>query len=853
MSYINAERVDGKIYVWERIDPKTRTLKQYKTPLYFYVEDPKGNYVSLNKIRCSKLDFDTVEEYNYAKQQFERSRIKTFESDVSFEYKLLSEHYYDKPTPTLNVTFLDIEVDYNKEFGFANTKNPYAPINAIAIYHQWEKRTVVYSVPPKSWGTDPKKWDEMLDKSLLELSEIHFCKNEHDLLLRLIVEIEDSDALVGWNSNFFDIPYIGMRIEKVLGKSFLSKLSFDDAPKPRYRDVEIFGNVQTALDLGGRLNIDYIDLFKKFEAAMRPSYKLEAISNEVLPNLPKLKYDGSLADQYNKNYNFFLRYNIRDTECLRGFEEKLGYVALASQMFHSATGLYKNILGTIKLAEYSIMNYCHKELNVVCADSPKVDMMNTEQADGALVLEPQVGFHRWIGSIDINSLYPSAIRSLNISPETIVGQFVNEVSDFESIAVGGDRPHTLLYENGERETKTASEWRTYLKSKKWAISGFGTVFDQNKQGVIPAILAEWYSLRKKYQKLKEEADNSKNKDLSEYYDRLQYCYKIKLNSLYGALLNAHFKFHDKRMGESTTGTGRAILTFQCSKVNELLLGDYNLKGDAVAYGDTDSTYFKTYANDKDSAIEIADGIAELVNQAYPEFMRRAFLCSDGYDNIIKCGREIVASSGIFVTPKRYILQMVDKDGKATDKLKIMGLDTKKTILPKEVQDKLNGFIKRFLNEDSWDSISRDIVAFKDELKNVDVEKLGLPKGVKNVEKYSEEYRLYGDGARLPGHVRASILYNEMLKKHNDKESYPIVSDTKIRVYYLLNPIGKFKSIALPTDLEAIPQWFLDEIVIDKDAQIKRLVDNPLENILKAVNKEPPSKKTLLLNDLFELD
>lgn len=853
MSYINAERVDGKIYVWERTDPKTRILKKYATPLYFYVEDPKGTFLSLYGDKCSKLEFTKPEEYHYAKQQFQRSKLKTFESDVSFEYKLLSEKYYDKPLPTLNVTFLDIEVDYNKEFGFAGTKNPYAPINAIAIYHQWEKRTVVYSVPPKSWGTDPKKWNEMLDKSLLELSEIHFCKDEHDLLLRMLVEFEESDALVGWNSNFFDIPYIGLRIEKVLGKSFLNKLSFDDAPKPKYREVEIYGNLQNALDLGGRLNIDYIDLFKKFEASGRPSYKLEAISNELLPDLPKLTYEGSLADQYNKNYNFFLRYNIRDTECLRGFEEKLGYVALANQMYHSSTGLYKNILGVIKTAEYSIMNYCHKTLNVVCNDSKDVDMLMNDHADGALVLSPKIGFHKWIGSIDINSLYPSAIRSLNISPETIIGQFVNEEQDYKDIAIGSsETSHTLLLEDNDRLTKTAKEWRTYLKSRKWAISGFGTVFDQNKLGVIPAILAEWYSLRKEYQATQKKAEKDGNKDLSEYYDRLQYCYKIKLNSLYGALLNAHFKFHDKRMGESTTGTGRAILTFQCSKVNELLTGKFDLMGDAIAYGDTDSTYFLTNMKNKDDAIEVADGIAELVNDAYPEFMRHNFLCNEGFDNIIKCGREIVASSGIFVTPKRYVLQMVNKDGKDTDKLKIMGLDTKKTILPKSVQDKLNSFIKRYLNDDSWDAISQDIVNYKDELLNADLATLGLPKGVKGVEKYTEDYRI-NKATRLPGHVAASILYNEMLVTHQDKDSFPIVSDMKIRVYYLKNNIGRFKSIALPTDLERVPKWFETEIDVDRNAQILRLVDNPLENILKAVDKLPPSKKLLLINEMFDLE
>lgn len=852
MSYINAERIDNKIYVWERIDPATRVVKKYELPLEFYVEDQKGKHVSLFGDKCSKLEFDNQEEYNYARQQFERSSLKTFESDVALEFKVLSKHYYQVPSPNLNVTFLDIEVDYNKEVGFASTKNPYAPINAIAIHHQWTNKTIIYSVPPKSWGRDPAKWQEMLDKSLLELADIVFCKDERELLTYMLAEFQDSDALVGWNSNFFDIPYIGLRVEQVLGKSYLRTLSFLEAQPPKYREVEMYGNTNVALDLGGRLNIDYLDLFKKFEAAMRPSYKLEAISNEILPDLPKLTYEGSLADQYNNNYNFFLRYNIRDTECLRGFEDKLGYVALANELFHNSTGLYKNILGTIKLAEYSIINYCHYNLNVVAPNSPPTSHENEEQADGAYVLEPKAGLHKWIGSIDINSLYPSAIRSINISPETIIGQFSDEVRDFERIYRREHTPITLRYETGEVVTKNACEWREELIGNGWSVSGFGTVFDLKRPGVIPSILAEWYSLRKKYQALYKEHKEKKEKDKAAYYYRLQYCYKIKLNSLYGALLNAHFKFHDKRLGESTTGTGRAILRFQCAKTNELLTGVFDPEGDAVIYGDTDSTYFQTFSSDINQAVEVADAVADQVNDAYPSFMREAFLCTDDYDNIVKAGREVVAAAGIFVTPKRYVLHVVDKEGDKVDELKTMGLDVKKTILPKEVQDRLSKFIERYLKGEDWRTIAEDIVKYKDELYNSsDITVLGLPKGANKVEMYTEQYKLYGAGARLPGHIAAAIFYNLKLEEHNDKESFPIVSNMKVKVFYLKKQIGKFKSIALPVDLELVPKWFLEDIDVDKDAQIQRLVDNPLKNILKAVGKEPPSKKTLLVDDLFD--
>jgi len=177
--------------------------------------------------------------------------------------------------------------------------------------------------------------------------------------------------------------------------------------------------------------------------------------------------------------------------------------------------------------------------------------------------------------------------------------------------------------------------------------------------------------------------------------------------MYGALTNQFFRFYDLRMGESTTATGRMILKHQCREVARLLDGNYNIdfplyetikdaidsgyseqeaaqmaltgpkfngrfQTESVIYGDTDSTYFLTHATNEQDAIKIADAVAVKVNESFPAFMRETFMCSEGFDNIIKTGREIVSDNGIFVEKKRYILHLVNLDGKKVDKMKIMG-------------------------------------------------------------------------------------------------------------------------------------------------------------------------------------
>lgn len=1255
MGYIDTIKINNDILVWERNDGK-REVVNYRAPYYFYTKSNTGTYTSMYGDKLERHDFATSKEFNAERAKFNSMGIEMFESDIPAELKLLSEKYYNKPVPILNVTFFDIEVDYDKERGYSSIEDPYAPINAIALYNTWQKRMLVLAVPPEEYDgpTDEKSIIALMNE-ISELStdykiEVVLFDNERELLIRFLEEIEDSDALSGWNSEMYDIPMVGKRLE-LLGKQYFNKLSFPEGRPPRFREIEDQNKrINWVLDLSGRISADYMLIFKKYEVVERPTYRLEAISDEILidtetkePILPKLEYEGSLASQYRKDFIWFLRYNLRDTEILKGFEDRLGYVELANQMYHLSTGQFKHVTGTLKLSELATINYCHYELNGMIVNDVHVPDQ-TEKAKGAFVLLPQVGEHDWIGAIDINSLYPSAIRSNNISPETIIGQFIENERAFGEIKKRSSVQLTLEMDSGEKLTATAEEWRAALLNKNWSISGYGTIFSQECQGIMPSILEYWYSTRKKYQKLMKEAKESGDQIKATYYDKLQYVYKIKLNSYYGSLLNAYFRFYDKRLGESTTGTSRAILLHQCAKVAELLDGEYAqtdrlthdkhgkphigysdkwsvIYGDSVAndttiiledgkscniedlfkevqethnngkeyyfpknvktltydesinkstfedvvyvmrhkttkkmyrvwvtnstyvdvtedhsligykntqqrlkgescltevkpnklgdniksliflknipremtcdkgyskeiyeflgmvigdgfaakeangavslsigmqdipeitkklidplveqgyitsyktrknthdirmcgtkifylvksllypngkkdfpafifnetienissflrgyfsadgtvsgntvslcsvnldfikqaqsllfycgissnyftentensyngvYSDTyskklsikntevfekligfiqnrknikiakngkereylsmydfaicrsgikveeieyddyvydievgnthvffannilvhntDSTYFKTHATSEDESVKIADAVGEVTSASFPEFMRETFLCAPGFDEIIKTGREIVSDKGIFVDKKRYFLHIVDNEGFKCDKIKVMGLDTKKTTLPKEVSNTLNGFVERYLKGENWDTIATEIVDYKDELFNTkNVMFIGLPKGVKNVEAYT---RAYEDDktTRLPGHVAASIFYNICRQSYGDKESFEIKSGMKIKVFYLNKTYGRFKSIAIPVDIEKVPDWFIEDFIIDRKAHVDRLVDNPMNNIIKAIDKVSPSHQSLLTDSLLD--
>lgn len=517
MSYISACRHRGSsdVIIWERTS-HGREVFQVPAPFYFYVENPEGKYTTIFEQKCSKLTFKNATEMNAAKDQCKQSGLKVFESDISPELRVLSERYFEKDPPKLHYTLLDIEVDYSPDIGFAGVDNPYAPINAVALYHEWLKKAICIAVPPdKSWTLDKvlKGINDVVPVPQNLDFEMILVDSERQLLLKFLELIDDSDVLSGWHSNGFDMPYIALRLEK-LGKTYPKRLCFPEGEDISWREVELYGNMQKFVEISGRIHLDYLELFKKYAVAERPSYKLEAIAEEFLPDLPKLSYEGSLAKLYKDDFAYFVRYNIRDTEILAGFEQKLGYLDVANRMVHISTGLFKHVTGTLKLAELSCINFCHHKLNLIVND---IKQSENTKIKGAYVLLPQIGESDWISNVDVTSLYPSAIRSINLSPEMLIGQFVEEVEACEEIFKRSNKTLTLVLEKtGEHVIKTAAEFREYFIFNKYAVSGFGTVFSQEKEGIIPSILSDWFKTRKEYQRRSKDAAKKAESILKKY-------------------------------------------------------------------------------------------------------------------------------------------------------------------------------------------------------------------------------------------------------------------------------------------------------------------------------------------------
>ena len=862
MSYVDAlyDRDHDRIHIVERTNDGERLYKEFPANYIFYFEDPRGKHRTIYGTPCSRFASKSMKEFR--KELRMHSGTEIFESDINPVFRCLADNYQGIDAPKLNVAFFDIEVDFDATRGFSPPSDPFNPVTAITIYLDWLDQLVTLAVPPKSLSM------ESAEDLCRDFDNTFIFETEEELLNTFLDLIQDADVLSGWNSEGYDIPYTVQRVTRVLSKDDTRRFCLWDQ-LPKSRTFERFGAENLTFDLIGRVHLDYMQLYRKYTYEERHSYSLDAIGE--YENLgSKTAYEGTLDQLYNNDFKKFIEYNRQDVVLLANIDKKLKFLDLANTLAHENTVLLPTTMGAVAVTEQAIINEAHAQGMVVPSRRERLTDEDTNAA-GAYVAYPKKGMHDWVGSIDINSLYPSAIRALNMGPETIVGQIRPIMTDrrisermrngssfaasweglfgtLEYTAVIEQQRGTELtvdWENGHTDVYSAAElWKMIFDSNRpWILSANGTIFTYEKKAIIPGLLERWYAERKVMQKTLRECDESEK----EYWDKRQLVKKINLNSLYGAILNPGCRFFDKRIGQSTTLTGRVIVKHMDAHVNECLTGKYDHTGESIIYGDTDSVYFSAYNIlrddiksgkmewNKEICIQLYDGIAEQVNISFPGFMEQAFHCPRAAGEIIVGGREIVATRGLYITKKRYAVLVIDNEGQRLDvdgkpgKVKAMGLDLKRSDTPKVIQDFLSEILLEVLQGADKKEIIERIRDFKLEFTDRPGWEKGSPKRVNNLTQYIKKEKAQGK-ANMPGHVRAAMNWNNLKKMNSDRYSTDIVDGTKVIVCKLKpNPLG-YTSVAYPTDELHLPQWF-KELPFDDAAMEATIINKKLDNLL----------------------
>jgi DNA polymerase elongation subunit (family B) len=887
MSYVDAwfDRENDIIKVVERNKKGEREFRDIPVKHTFYVNDPRGKFQSIYGDALTRIVCKNTKELR--KEQAINSSKQLFESDINPIFVTLSEHYLNAEAPKLNVAFFDIEVDFDPERGYSTPDDAFMPITSIAVHLQWLETLVCFAVPPKTLT-----W-EQAQEEIKDFPNTMLFKTEGEMLDAFLDLIQDADILTGWNSEGYDIPYTVNRVTKVLSKDDTRRFClFNQFPKRR--EYEKFGRQSVTYDFVGRVHLDSLELYRKYTYEERHSYRLDAIAEYELGER-KTQYEGTLDQLYNNDFKTFIEYNRQDTSLLDRLDKKLKFLDLANTLAHECTVLLQTTMGAVAVTEQAIINEAHRR-GFQVPNRTKMAEREDSAAAGAYVAYPKEGIHDWIGSLDINSLYPSAIRALNMGPETIVGQLRQTMTDeyieaqmakgksfaaswegvFGSLEftavmeqeIGTDI--TIDWENGDTDIVSAAEvYRLiYESNQPWVLSANGTIFTYEKEGIIPGLLKRWYAERKEMQAKLKECIAAGNKIEEEYWDKRQLVKKINLNSLYGAILNSGCRFFDKRIGQSTTLTGRQIVRHMAGKVNEIVTGEYDYRGKAIIYGDTDSCYFSAYKTlqkdidkgtlpwTKESVVQLYDQIADEVNITFPQFMLDTFHCPKSRGEVIKAGREIVGSKSLFITKKRYAVLYYDKEGKRSDidgkpgKIKAMGLDLKRSDTPEFIQNFLSDVLEMVLMGKPEQEVLDHISEFRIRFKARPGWEKGSPKRANNITEYEAKEKKAGK-ANMPGHVRASINWNTLKRMYQDKYSMSITDGQKVIVCKLKpGPLG-FTSVAYPVDELRLPQWFKD-LPFDHAEMEQTIIDNKLDNLIGVLKWDVGStEEKNTFNSLFE--
>ena len=850
------EKSKELLHLWD--DEIGYVCQKFKN--YAFVKSEFGKFQTMHGQRVDKI------------YEFEYESGNTYEADLPLETKALIEIYGDSDEPAKNIKTLIIDIETDSTGGFPNMETFDKEITAFSYY---DKSTDQYKclILDKENKVQEYKKDNV---------EVLAYDSEESLLLailRTFAEIRP-DIVTGWNVCFngdnqgFDIPYIYGRISKVLGDHEANQLSEIGKCYVKKRDKSVV--------IAGVNCLDYMLLYKKFRFEPRPTYRLDYIGRLEVGK-GKVHYTGSLNQLYKEDINKFIEYNLCDVQIVKMLDDQFKFLDLAVSICTVGHVPYEWNNMSSRFIEGAIINYMRKNGNMVAPNKPvKVEddaeerlLKQSEEGDddddkfaGAYVKDPIPNLYSWVFSADINSLYPSTIRTLNISPETYLGRVENWnpeeffKGNIKEVKIGG-------------ETYTSEQFKQFIKDECINISSIGALYTGKTLGIVPSILELWFNQRIEFQNLAKKYGKEGNKEQEAYYTRRQHCQKIFLNSVYGILGLSSSRLYSKDNAESTTISGQTIIKTSEKIVIEhfkQIYAKYDKTiedtSNIVQYIDTDSLYISVdeignlegikEEDKKEYTKKFCLDIVDKLNGFYPVLSKK-FFNSD--TNKIKIAADTINETALWKKKKAYALNKVYDMGKDKDvnKIEIKGLSSVRSDFPIKFKEFLEKFLKDILYRAGEEKISKDVLELKENINSYDVFELAKNTSVKFIsEKKNENFNpknrvAFTVKSGATAQCKAALMYNDLLVHFKlNKKVEPIYHGQKIKYVYLTdNPFG-IDALALKGD-GTDPQEILDiiETYCDKKRMYTAVLENKIEDFYQILGWKMPSSETILASEFFD--
>lgn len=724
-----------------------------------------------------------------------------------YDYQYIAEMYPDEIVPdTSLIKVCTIDIETKTEFGFPDIATANEEILLISIMDYQSKQIRTYGCGE-------------FDNDNPNVTYIK-CASE-DQLLRLFLDhwsMNTPDVVTGWNIMHFDIPYLVNRIRR-LGLE-AEKLS----PWNILRDEKVRGSTEEEVvyKIPGVAILDYLELYKKFTFQARELYKLDFIAEvELGENKLENPYD-TFKEFYTKDYQRFVKYNIHDVVLVDKLEDRKKIIVLAFTLAYMAKVNFEDVYSPVRTWDVLIYNYLKDKKIAV----PLKSAARPVPFVGGFVKDPIAGLHKWVCSFDLTSLYPHIIMGYNMSPETITS--LNMPVSVDSLVL--------------KEVDLS-----ILQEDDLAMAANGSTYRKNMRGFLPSLMQQLYTERKtskdKMIALQKQYEQTKDKATEKEIDRLstlEQAIKVTLNSGYGAVTNAYFRYFDIRIGEGITKTGQLASQWVSRKLNEFMNKALKTENvDYVIYSDTDSCYLsldkvvQVHANDKDTAgkIQFMTDFAIKVLQPYIDKSYQELAdYTNAYEQMMKMKLEVIADVGIFYKKKKYLLNVHSSEGVvySEPKLKVKGLSMIQSSTPEICRDSLRESIKVALSGDEK-QVREFNVKFKDKFNTHTVEEISFPRSVNGIDTYGSTTGIYSKGTPIA--VRGALLYNHHLKRLKLDKKYALIRNgDKVKFVHVKMP-NPFQEnvIAFPQEL---PKEFGLHNYIDYDTQFEKAFKDSLTDLVE---------------------
>ncbi len=810
--YTNVLQRGNNLHVRAVVNGQRQNFKIRYQPTLFSPVNQETGYKTLEGKPVLPRHFDTMKEAKEWVDSYQ-SQPELVYGNTQFAYNYISDTYKNQVNWDLDkILIVTIDIEVECENGFPAVRTAAEPMLSITIKNHQNKKIVVFGL-------------HEFENSRDDVTYIQ-CESEIHLLKEFLIfwEKHQPDVITGWNTEFFDIPYLCNRITHLFGEDELKRLSPWGVVYSK--DIYKMGRNHQVYALQGIAALDYFDLYQKFTYTAQESYRLDHIAKVELGESKEGNPYETFKDWYQKDYQSFIEYNIQDVEIVDKLEDKMKLIELCLTMAYDAKVNYTDVLGTVRYWDVLIYNYL-KERNTVIPQKKPQD--KSAAYEGAYVKDPKVGMHKWVMSFDLNSLYPHLIMQYNISPETLIPSSEEAPEKMVDKILKGEITNDTQY----------------------CMAPNGAFFRKDKRGFLPELMESIYNDRVKYKTLlleaKQQYEDTKDKkylkDISKY-ENIQMAKKISLNSAYGAIGNSWFRYFDLRNAEAITTSGQLSIRWIEKAINIYLNKLLNTENeDYVVASDTDSVYItfeklvgKVF-KDGTKTEKIINFLDKVASEKLEPFIDKSYshLAKEmnAYDQKMVMKREVIADKGIWTAKKRYILNCHDIEGVRykTPKLKMMGIEAVKSSTPAPCRDKIKEAMDIIMNGDEK-MLNTFIQEFREEFMKLPPEDIAFPRSCNGVQKFRGEMSLFAKGA--PIHVKGAILYNYLLDKNKLEGKYPKIQEgDKIKFLNMKQPniyqSSAFSFItSMPRELDLMSK-------IDYDVQFEKSFVEPLKFITEKMN------------------